>query len=149
MVDVTQRQSSSFSKLTNENEDLTVDVIDEQLLKRLATTSYVSGGEIDSNPQGLKGEWRITTVLVTDVATLLPISQLADRNFIRIENTEPSKSVFVGPNNLVTPNLIIGTTSGKRLDPGESVNFDFKGNLVVYGICEAGKTAIVQITEAQ
>lgn len=143
MGDLSDVQRAGFSKLTNEDENLVVDVVQDPVdaIKRLQTSSK-------NDPQGLKGQWIITTILVTDVQTPLPATPLTDRNFVYIENTEPSKEVWVGPSGL-TADRVVGTTSGKKLDPDESVKFDFKDNLLVYGRCEAGKTAIVRVIEAQ
>lgn len=148
MVDLTQRESSSFSKITNENEDLTVDVINEQALKRLATTTYVTGGDIKVNPQGLKGSWRVTTMLIPDTATLIAPTPLADRNHLSLLNKDGSKTLYLGPTSGVTANTVVGTTSGWEVTAGSSFNIDLKDTINVYAIAPAGQTILVKIIEA-
>ena len=95
---------------------------------------------------GLNKDWLITTMTVGDTATALPISSLSDRNSIMIRNTSDTETVYVGKSN-VTADLVIGTTSGLPLAPGDQFAVDVRNAVVIYGRCASGKSAIVQVVE--
>lgn len=95
---------------------------------------------------GLSKDWLITTTSIGDTATALPITPLADRNSLMIRNTSATETVYIGKLN-VTADLVIGTTSGLPLAPGDQFAVDVRNNVVIYGRCAAGKSAIVQVVE--
>lgn len=95
---------------------------------------------------GLSLAIKTTTLLVTDVATPLPAVALAQRNAISIQNKDTVNTVYIG-NSDVTADSIIGTTSGLELGPTGYYGLDITDQIVLYARCEAGKTAILKITE--
>lgn len=114
---------------------------------KFAQDVYIQGGGVTGTitPSGLTIAIRNTTMDVTDVATPLPASALAQRNSMTVDNygTDP---LYVGPAT-VTADSVVGTTSGRRINVGESFNLDIRDSIVLYGIAPAGKTIRVLITE--
>lgn len=98
------------------------------------------------SPTGLSTDWIITTLDVTDTATLLPATALVGRNALSIYNTSETDFVFIGKSN-VTADNVVGTTSGWDLPPKGYMNFDVKDNISIYAIAETGKTIRVKIME--
>lgn len=101
----------------------------------------------DVNISAPTGPFRNTVVLVTDVATAFPAVPLADRASLSIQNKSATNTVYVGPDNTVTADTVVGTTSGFEIGPDASSNFDLDDTNDIYFICEAGKTALLKITE--
>jgi hypothetical protein len=97
-------------------------------------------------PTGLKTGLKITTMEITDVATPIPLAAFNQRNSISIYNKDSVNTVYVGPSN-VTADTVIGTTSGWEMDAGSYLNFDITDSIIIYAICESGKTAIIKVLE--
>lgn len=105
-----------------------------------------SGSNITITQAGLSNDFRITTMDVTDVATLLPAVALASRVAISISNLDVAEILYIGKIN-VTADRVIGTTSGWEVGPGESFNLDVSDTINLYGITETGVTLRVKILE--
>ena len=95
---------------------------------------------------GLKDSFRITTMDVTDSATLLPAVALTNRNALSIANLSGADTLYIGKNT-VTADRVTGTTSGWEIGPNENMNLDITDDIVIYGIAEAGKTIQIKIFE--
>lgn len=97
---------------------------------------------------GLKVSFRNTTMDVTSTAVALPATPLTNRNTITIQNKSLTDTLYIGPDNLVTADSVLGTTSGMEIGPGESWSIDITDQVVLYGIVETGKTIRIKVTEA-
>lgn len=97
-------------------------------------------------PSGLSTAFRITTIDVSTTATLIPASALTDRNAISILNTSGSTTLYIGPDNSVTADTVVGTTSGWEVGPNEIWHVDITDSISLYGIVAAG-TIQVKILE--
>jgi hypothetical protein len=80
-----------------------------------------------------------TAVTVTDTATALPASALANRRLAIIQN-RGSKSIFVGP---------AGVTSANGLEvPGKSsLEINCGPSVALFGICATGESSATRVTE--
>ena len=101
-------------------------------------------GEI--TPTGLKTDWIITTISVSTSAIKIPTTNLGSRNAISIHNLDASKILYIGPDNTVTANAIVGTTSGWEIGPGNFLNFDITDAIDIYAIAPSG-TILVKVLE--
>jgi len=97
-------------------------------------------------PSGLSTDFKTTTLLVGDTETALPTTPIVGRVSISIRNLSSSNSVYIGLTG-VTAGDGISTTNGWNLDPNSSFNMDLAADIVIYGICTGGNTAIVKIAE--
>lgn len=97
------------------------------------------------SPSGLKVAIFVTTMDVTDTAIALPVSPLAGRNSMVIQNKSPD-ILYVGPAT-VTADNVIGTTSGHEIGPSETFAIDITDDIILYGRAETGKTIRVKVTE--
>jgi hypothetical protein len=95
---------------------------------------------------GLSKAMRVTTMSVGDVAIKLPAIPLADRNSLIIYNKSATDTIFMGPLG-VTADTVTGITSGWEIDPLTYYSLDIQDDIEVYGICEAGKSAIIKLME--
>jgi len=100
-------------------------------------------GEI--RPAGLTKDFKVTTMTVNDIVTAIPLTPLVDRNAISIHN-KGTETVFIGKID-VTPDSVNGFTSGWELDGGSYLNFDITESIVLYGICQVGKSVQLKILE--
>ena len=120
--------------------------------KKVAADVNVLGGSVDASVTGelsitgLQIAIRTTTMDVTDVATALPSTALAQRNAITIVNYSAGDILYIG-NSDVTADRVNGTTSGYEVNPGEGFNLDITENIVLYGRAAAGKTIKIKVTE--
>ena len=103
--------------------------------------------EAESTPAGLRESIRITTLEITDTASLLPATALTNRNSMEIYNTDTSNSIWIGPSNSVTADCVVGTTSGKEISSGSYWNIDITDDIVLYGIAKSGNTVKIQVME--
>jgi len=94
---------------------------------------------------GLNKDWVVTTVTIGDVEYPIPLSALPDRNSIIFHN-KSGNTVYIGPTG-VTADSVSGITSGWEIPAGSYFSLDVKDNIVIYGICETGKTAQLKIME--
>lgn len=107
----------------------------------------VSGGSLVTTPSGLTKELKITTMDVTSMAPLaLPAVALSDRNSMEITNNSTLDILYVGTSS-VTADEVVGTTSGRKIYPGEGYAIDIKDTITLYGIAPAGKTIRVTVFE--
>ena len=95
---------------------------------------------------GLSKDWRISTILLTDVAQALPTTALTDRNSVIIHNKSATEKVYIGKTN-VTADTVVGITSGWEIPANSYYALDVKDTIVIYGICETGKTATIKVME--
>ena len=101
---------------------------------------------LSSSPSGLAKDFVITTMDVTDVATAIPASNLADRVAMSITNLDGVETLYLGKIT-VTADRVLGTTSGWEVGAGESFNVDISDALTIYGRTEAGKTIRIKVLE--
>ena len=137
-TDVKDRNiKDNFKYVFDRNDD------DEVIIRKSAS------GEFSSS--GVKIGWRNTTVLVTDVASELPIFD--NRNGSSIHNKSENETLYLGPDNTVTADTVVGTTSGMEVSPKNRANFDIKDKdddanpIKIWAIAPTGKTILVKITE--
>jgi len=97
------------------------------------------------SPTGLNIDQRITTMVVGDSALPLPAVPLAGRNELVIHNKGP-EVLYIGKSN-VTADTVVGTTSGFEIVSGGFQNISITENVVMYGICESGKSTTVKVWE--
>ena len=112
------------------------------------TCTEITGGSVDTTPQGIAGPFLITTMQVGDTATALPASPLTDRKAFAIANLSEVNTLYVGPTNSVVASRALGTSAGWEIGPGETANFDYDDAVSVFGIVESGKTIIIKIFES-
>lgn len=111
------------------------------------TCTTIEGGSIDSTPSGLQNDFKTTTMNVGDVAIPIPATPLVDRNSLSIVNLDSVETLYIGDSN-VTADRVVGNTSGWEVGAGETLNFDVKDTIIIYGRCETGKTILVKVLEA-
>lgn len=111
------------------------------------TCTEITGGSVATTPDGISGPFKITTTTVTNSAIAIPLTPLTDRKSISIINLSATDTIFIGSSNLVTANRVAGTTAGWELAADETINFDFKDTIIIYGITESGKSALIKILE--
>jgi len=125
----------------------------------LVTTTTVSGDVgLDVNVIGgaVTGEFvqtglhtagKITTMLVGDTATVIPTTALSDRNSLSLTNMSPTDTLYVGFTSSVEANDNVGILAGWNVGPNEGFNLDIRDNIILYGICETGKTVKIKVME--
>lgn len=111
------------------------------------TCTTLEGGTIDATPSGLQNDFRTTTMLIGDVAASIPATPLSDRNSLSIANLDLAETLYIGDSN-VTADRVVGITSGWEVGPGETLNFDVKDTIIIYGRAESGKSIMVKVLEA-
>lgn len=111
------------------------------------TCTTIEGGNIDATPSGLQNSFRTTTMLIGDTAIPIPAAALTDRNSLSIANLDSAETLYIGDIN-VTADRVVGTTSGWEIGAGETLNFDVKDSIILYGRCETGKSIMVKVLEA-
>ena len=79
-------------------------------------------------------------ITVTDVATLLPTANMANRKAITLFNMSTLDIVYLGGSGVTTAN-------GYPLTQNQGLPFDLSSGAQIYGICETGKTANVRYLE--
>lgn len=94
---------------------------------------------------GLNIDWLPTTMTVGDTATPIPATPLTERNSIIIYN-QGAEKLYIGKSN-VTADSVVGTTSGWQIPANSYFALDVRDTIVIYGICETGKTTQLQILE--
>lgn len=111
------------------------------------TCTTIEGGTVESTPSGLQNDFRTTTMLIGDVAAPIPATALSDRNSLSIANLDLAETLYIGDSN-VTADRVVGITSGWEVGPGETLNFDVKDTIIIYGRAESGKSIMVKVLEA-
>jgi hypothetical protein len=113
------------------------------------TLSEITSGSVTGTftASGLTIAGRITTVDIGDTATALPAVALSQRNALAIHNTSETDAVYIGYSSAVTADNVLGTTSGWYVGPNENFNIDITESIILYAICETGKTCRVKINE--
>ena len=108
-------------------------------------------GEFSSS--GLKNGFKITTIEITDSASKLPTTPFSDRNALSVHNKSSTDILYLGPDNTVTADTVVGVTSGWEVPVNNKVNFDIKDidpqsvNINIWAIAPTGKTITVKILE--
>ena len=97
-------------------------------------------------------DFLITTMLITDTASLIPAVPAANRVGVEIENFGgdvggTGEHLFWNTSAVITTTPAVGTSFGKRLRPNESSNFELSGGKNIYAVAETGKTVLIQVTE--
>lgn len=95
---------------------------------------------------GLNIDWLPTTMIVGDTALPLPAIPLDQRNSIIIYNQSATETLYIGKSN-VTADSVVGVTSGWQIPAKSYFALDVRDTIIIYGICETGKTAQVQVLE--
>lgn len=111
------------------------------------TCTTIEGGSIDATPSGLQNDFRTTTMMIGDTAVPIPAVALTDRNSLSIVNLDSVETLYIGDTN-VTADRVVGITSGWEVGAGETLNFDVKDTIILYGRCESGKSVMVKVLEA-
>lgn len=114
---------------------------------KVRTLTHIEGGIVNVSPSGLQNSFRTTTMNISDVAAPIPALPLTDRNSLSIANLDEQETVYIGDLN-VTADRGIGNTAGWEIGPGETLNFDVKDTIILYGRAEAGKTILIKVLEA-
>lgn len=99
----------------------------------------------DFSPSGLKIAMRTTTMEVSTIPIPIPAIPLADRNSIEIQNLDDTEILYVG-NSDVTADRVLGTTSGKEIDPGSFWSLDVTETIILHGVVASG-TIQIKVTE--
>lgn len=113
--------------------------------KKTVAVTGPGGGPVTVEIQPIES-LRVTTLDITDVATLLPTAAFTGRRALAIVNKDVAEILYLG-NATVTADTVVGTTSGWEVNPQEAFNADIDDVLVLYGIAPAGKTIRVKILE--
>lgn len=132
--------SDTFDKLALKDRDYQGFTLDDDGYVARRT---LSKGEFTVS--GLSKGLLITTMLVLDTAIAIPSTPLADRNTISLINLG-TNTIYLG-GATVTADRAIGTTAGWEIGPNEGINFDVKGVVVIYGVCEPGNSTLLKIME--
>lgn len=106
-------------------------------------TGSISGTFTQS---GLQTALKTTCMNVTDIATKLPVTPLANRNALSITNLSGSDTIYVGNSDVIAGD-VIGNLSGWPVGPNEGFNLDITDDIEIYGIADAGKTIKIKIIE--
>lgn len=96
---------------------------------------------------GLQNGGRVTTMTVGDTAIPLPATPLAARNAISIRNLSSTDKLYIGYSTAVTADRVVGVTSGDEIDPDAGFNVDITDEVILYGICESGKSVMIKVHE--
>jgi hypothetical protein len=116
------------------------------LLRKLYDAITTNGGSSYfntlSSPAGLRIGLNITNLVVTDVASPVPLVALVGRNSISIEN-RGADSIFWGNSDVEAS----GIKEGGEIPPLSSFATDVTDAIVLYAIAPAGKTVNAKITE--
>lgn len=95
-------------------------------------------------PSGLSTAGKVTTFEVNTSATLFPV--LSGRTAISVLNTSGSETLYLGFENTVTADTVVGTTSGWEIGPNEIYHTDITEDIDIYGIVASG-TVLVKLLE--
>lgn len=96
---------------------------------------------------GLNIAFRPFTFTVTDVAAPLPMPALTNRNSIIIFN-KGTETLYIGNSDVTADSVDGSTTSGWQVIPNSFFAIDITDSIILYGVCESGKTTKVQTLEA-
>ena len=110
--------------------------------ERLRTTGTITG---EISPSGLKTAGKNTTMDIGTTAVQLPSSPLSERNALSIHNTSTTDILYIGFDNTVTADSVVGNTSGRQVGAGQIINFDVTDAVAIWAI--AATTIRVQIME--
>jgi hypothetical protein len=99
-------------------------------------------------PTGLGNGLANNTFEITDVASAIPISPLSNRNSLILRN-HSANIVYIGGPTVTAGRNIGSTTDGFEVDGNSSFSIDIRSTTLstLYGICEAGKTALCKTLE--
>lgn len=138
------REQRKFEEINNEVHVRTTNpsVFDDGGTYKTRTTA--EGTFTDT---GLEVGGTITTMNVTDTATLLPASARTDRKTMSVYNLSTTDSFYWGFHSGVEANQNLGTDAGIKVEPGNIINFDFAGSVNIYAIAESGITVKIQVIE--
>ena len=116
---------------------------DDKTAVRVLIADAVAGSFV---PAGLT-DFEVTTIEVSDVETLLPITPLTGRKSMMIYNTDADHTLYFGKMG-VEANDDLGTSAGWEIQPSSALNIDLAADAVdIYGITETGVTIKVKLFE--
>jgi hypothetical protein len=104
--------------------------------------AIIAGGVTGTlQPQGLSGAIKAQRVTVTDVATKIPGTALANRNSMMVR--------VVGTNTVYFGDLTVTAAAGYPRYEREEIFLDIQGGAStdLYAICDTGKTCVVAVFE--
>jgi hypothetical protein len=93
-------------------------------------------------PSGLRVRMKVTNMIVTDIVTPLPLTSLASRNSIIIEN-KGLDPIFIGEMGVTS----IGINEGWEISASAFFSTDVTDAIVIYAIAPTGKSVNVKILE--
>lgn len=96
---------------------------------------------------GLQTAGKVTTMLITDIATTLPAVAFTGRNTLSLTNESGADTLYIGFSNSVTADSVVGFTSGWEIRPNEGFSLDITDSIFIYGIAATGKSIKVKIME--
>jgi hypothetical protein len=115
--------------------------LNSDLLTAVRTLSEISGGNVSFS--GLRIRFKITNLTITDVATAIPATALANRNSIIVQNRSQIDSFFLGESDVSNS----GAFEGWEVDATSFFATDVTENIVLYAIAPVGKTIDIKIME--
>lgn len=95
---------------------------------------------------GLSERFRTVTKLIGDVESGLPPVLLSTRKSFAIHNKGPS-TLYIGETGVTADSIDESETSGWEVPANSYFNVDTASGVVLYGICEAGKTTTIKTLE--
>lgn len=112
---------------------------------KVAVTLEQDGGSaaLEVSPAGLRVRLKITNIVVTDIASPIPLIALSERNSIIIQNRDVSETIFIGESDVQAS----GTLEGWELSPTSFFSTDITEDIVLYGIAPTGKTVNLKVME--
>jgi hypothetical protein len=116
---------------------------DGKIAKRVVMPDGIDANVVFS---GLQIGFKITTMTIGDTEVAIPATALTDRNSFSLVNLSETDTLYLG-NTGVTADRVTGITSGWEVGPNESFNIDITEDIIMYGICESGKTVQIKLFE--
>lgn len=99
--------------------------------ERLRTSGTLTG---ELTPSGLKTAGKNTTIDISTTAVMLPSTALLKRNALSIHNTSSTDILYIGFDNTVTADNVVGNTSGRQVGAGQIINFDVTDAVAIWAI---------------
>jgi hypothetical protein len=95
---------------------------------------------------GLTQRFRVVTKIMGDTELGLPAIILLDRKSFAIHNKGPN-TLYIGETGVTADSVDGSETSGWEVPANSYFNVDTAGSVVLYGICETGKTTTIKTLE--
>ena len=89
-------------------------------------------------PSGLTTALKVTNTTVTNVAAKLPLTPLADRNSLIIENRDATNSIFIGNSDVTAA----GGTEGWEILAGSYYSLDITESIEIYAIASVASVNV-------